>query len=196
MSTSTAINGNCILRRNVKTQPYGRCSVCTLKLRGCHAWQASLLSFGTMILALSTTVVPAGWPLRLVVVGILVFVIAEGLANHRRTDQLIYRARSRPGWKGLPARLSRLPFSKATSTLQAICLQFQRRCGKRPISLPPVRSFGLPWGPRWRSTMFISSDQSRQRSMPPLPTGRGDGISNRFNFQKELAERPWMCSEG
>ena len=40
MSRSTAVNCNCVLRRNVKTQPYGRCSVCTLELRGCHAWQA------------------------------------------------------------------------------------------------------------------------------------------------------------
>src|SRR5512143_3184256 len=90
MSTSTAVNGNCVLRRNVKTQPYGRCSVCTLPLRGCHAWQASLLSFGMIILALATTVVPAGWPLRLTALGVIGLVIADGLANHRRTDQLIY----------------------------------------------------------------------------------------------------------
>ena len=90
MSTSTAVNRNCVLRRNVKTQPYGRCSVCTLPLRGCHAWQASLLSFGMIILALATTVVPAGWPLRLTALGMIALVIADGLANHRRTDQLIY----------------------------------------------------------------------------------------------------------
>ena len=90
MSMSTAVNCNCVLRRNVKTQPYGRCSVCTLELRGCHAWQASLLSFTMIILALATTVVPAGWPLRLMALGMIALVIAEGLANHRRTDQLIY----------------------------------------------------------------------------------------------------------
>jgi len=90
MSTSKAPNQNCVLRRNVARQPYGRCSVCTLPLRGCHAWQASLLSFGMIVLALSTTVVPAGWPLRVVALGIIAFVVAEGLANHRRTDQLIY----------------------------------------------------------------------------------------------------------
>lgn len=90
MSTSTAFNRNCVLRRNVKRQPYGRCSVCTLRLGGCHAWQASLLSFGMIILALAMTVVPAGWPLRALALGLIGFVVAEGLANHRRTDQLIY----------------------------------------------------------------------------------------------------------
>jgi signal transduction histidine kinase len=89
MSSST-VNTNCILRRNVARQPYGRCSVCTLPLHGCHAWQASLLSFGVIVLALATTVVPEGWPLRLVALGIVGFVVAEGLNNHRRTDQLIY----------------------------------------------------------------------------------------------------------
>ena len=89
MSTS-AVNQNCVLRRNLARQPYGRCSVCTLQLRGCHAWQASLLSFGMIILALATMVVPSGWPLRLVGLALIGFVVAEGLANHRRTDQLIY----------------------------------------------------------------------------------------------------------
>jgi signal transduction histidine kinase len=90
MSTSKAVNANCILRRNLKRQPYGRCSVCTLKLRGCHAWQASLLSFGMIVLVLATTVAPAGWPLRALVLAIIGLVVADGLANHRRTDQLIY----------------------------------------------------------------------------------------------------------
>ena len=53
MSTSNVVNANCVLRRNLRRQPYGRCSVCTLELRGCHAWQASLLSFGMIILALA-----------------------------------------------------------------------------------------------------------------------------------------------
>jgi signal transduction histidine kinase len=90
MSTSKALNDNCVLRRNLKRQPYGRCSVCTLELRGCHAWQASVLSFGMIILALAATVVPAGWPLRVIALGIIALVVAEGLANHRRTDRLIY----------------------------------------------------------------------------------------------------------
>lgn len=90
MSVSKVFNENCVLRRNVARQPYGRCSVCTLRLRGCHAWQASLLSFAMIILALAMTVVPAGWPLRMLALGIIGLVVVEGLANHRRTDQLIY----------------------------------------------------------------------------------------------------------
>jgi signal transduction histidine kinase len=90
MSTSTAPNPNCVLRRNVKVQPYGRCSICALRLRNCHGYQASVVSFGMIILALATTVVPAGWPLRLTAFGLIGLVIVEGLANHRRTDQLIY----------------------------------------------------------------------------------------------------------
>jgi signal transduction histidine kinase len=43
-----------------------------------------------IILALAATVVPTGWPLRAIAVGIIGLVVAEGLANHRRTDQLIY----------------------------------------------------------------------------------------------------------
>lgn len=88
MSRSMAVNANCVLRRNVKTQPYGRCSFCTLRLRGCHAWQASLLSFALIILALATTVLPGGW-LRFTALVMIALVIAEGRANHRRTDQLI-----------------------------------------------------------------------------------------------------------
>lgn len=90
MSTSNAVNTNCVLRRNLARQPYGRCSVCTLKLRDCHAWQSSLLAFGMIILALAVTVVPAGLPLRLLALGLIGLVVAGGLANHRRTDQLIY----------------------------------------------------------------------------------------------------------
>jgi signal transduction histidine kinase len=89
MSMSRTLNTNCVLRRNLKQQPYGRCSVCTLELNGCHAWQASLLSFGIIILALGSTVVPAGWLLRAFAIGIIALVIAQGRANHRRTDQLI-----------------------------------------------------------------------------------------------------------
>ncbi len=90
MSMSNRVNANCVLRRNLKRQPYGRCSVCTLKLRGCHAWQASVPSFGMLIFALAATVVPTGWPLRAVAFALIVLVVAEGLANHLRTDRLIY----------------------------------------------------------------------------------------------------------
>ncbi|MDA8216852.1 MAG: HAMP domain-containing sensor histidine kinase, partial [Dehalococcoidales bacterium] len=87
---STRVNANCVLRRNLKRQPYGRCSVCTLKLSRCHAWQASVPSFGMLILALAVNVVPAGWPLRVVAFALIVLVVLEGLANHLRTDRLIY----------------------------------------------------------------------------------------------------------
>jgi signal transduction histidine kinase len=49
-----------------------------------------MLSFAMIILALATTVVPAGWPVRLMAIGMIALVIAEGRSNHRRTDQLIY----------------------------------------------------------------------------------------------------------
>jgi signal transduction histidine kinase len=49
-----------------------------------------MLSFAMIILALATTVVPAGWPVRLMAVAMIALVIAEGRSNHRRTDQLIY----------------------------------------------------------------------------------------------------------
>jgi two-component system sensor histidine kinase ResE len=48
------------------------------------------LSFGIIIVVLTITIVPAGWVLRSLAVGIIGLVVAEGLANHRRTDQLIY----------------------------------------------------------------------------------------------------------
>jgi len=89
MSTST-INNNCVLRRNLRRQAYGRCSVCNLKLGSCYAWQSSVLSFGLIILALSTLVVPVGWAQSVVSLGLIALVIAEGLSNHRRTDRLIY----------------------------------------------------------------------------------------------------------
>lgn len=89
-SSATPINSNCLLRRNLRTQPYGRCSVCTLQLRGCHAWQASVLSFLVILLVLGSMAVPAGLPQRLMLVGAVALVLVEGLANHRRTDQLIY----------------------------------------------------------------------------------------------------------
>jgi signal transduction histidine kinase len=91
MSSSTmSINSKCLLRRNVRTQPYGRCSVCTLPLRGCHAWQASGLSFAVILLLLGAMVTPSGLLLRGMLVAVVVLVVIAGIANHRRTDQLIY----------------------------------------------------------------------------------------------------------
>ena len=89
-SSATPINTNCLLRRNLRTQPYGRCSVCTLPLRGCHAWQASVISFFVIMLVLGAMAVPSGIPQRAMLLAAVVLVLVEGLANHRRTDQLIY----------------------------------------------------------------------------------------------------------
>jgi signal transduction histidine kinase len=95
-STSTRslpiVNDRCVLRRNLRTQPYGRCTVCTLRLPECHAWQSSALSFLLVVAALAVTLVPAGWPLQAVVLLMLALIVVQGIANHRRTDELIYRA--------------------------------------------------------------------------------------------------------
>src|SRR5438105_9328378 len=84
------INQNCVLRRNVETQPYGRCSVCSLQLKQCHAWQSNGWSFGLVVLTLSLLLVPAGWPQMLLAAGLLRVVLWQGLVNQKRTDDLIY----------------------------------------------------------------------------------------------------------
>jgi signal transduction histidine kinase len=95
-SSSTAkhpgINRNCLLRRNVDTQPYGRCSVCTLQLKHCHAWQSNGMSFALVVLVLAMVLVPAGWPQQLVAAALLAVIVYQGLTNHKRTDDLIYGA--------------------------------------------------------------------------------------------------------
>jgi signal transduction histidine kinase len=87
---SPAINQNCVLRRNVQTQPYGRCSVCSLKLKQCHAWQSNGWSFALVVLALSLVLVPPGWPQQLLVAALLGVIVWQGLVNHKRTDELIH----------------------------------------------------------------------------------------------------------
>jgi signal transduction histidine kinase len=93
-SPSTAkaarINQNCVLRRNVKTQPYGRCSVCSLQLKQCHAWQSNGWSFALVVVTLSLLLVPPGWPQMLLAAALLGVVVWQGLVNHKRTDELIY----------------------------------------------------------------------------------------------------------
>jgi len=93
-SPSTAkaarINQNCVLRRNVETQPYGRCSVCSLQLKQCHAWQSNGWSFALVVLTLSLLLVPPGWPQMLFAAALLGVVVWQGLVNHKRTDDLIY----------------------------------------------------------------------------------------------------------
>jgi signal transduction histidine kinase len=85
-----AINLNCVLRRNVETQPYGRCSVCTLELKQCHAWQSNGGSFALVALALSLLLVPSGWPQQAMAAALLAVIVWQGLTNHRRTDDLIF----------------------------------------------------------------------------------------------------------
>ena len=84
------INQNCVLRRNVETQPYGRCSVCSLQLKQCHAWQSNGWSFGLVVLTLSLLLVPSGWPQMLLAAALLGVVVWQGMVNHKRTDDLIY----------------------------------------------------------------------------------------------------------
>jgi signal transduction histidine kinase len=84
------INQNCVLRRNVETQPYGRCSVCSLQLKQCHAWQSNGWGFGLVVLTLSLLLVPGGWPQMLLAAALLGVVLWQGLVNHKRTDDLIY----------------------------------------------------------------------------------------------------------
>jgi signal transduction histidine kinase len=84
------INQNCVLRRNVETQPYGRCSVCSLHLTQCHAWQSSGWSFALVVLTLSLVLVPPGWPQMLLAMALLGVVVGQGMVNHKRTDELIH----------------------------------------------------------------------------------------------------------
>ncbi len=88
--TTGRINLNCLLRRNVRIQPYGRCTVCALRLSQCHAWQSSGMSFALVALALSVLLVPSGWPQTLLVGSLLGVVVWQGMVNHKRTDELIY----------------------------------------------------------------------------------------------------------
>jgi signal transduction histidine kinase len=74
----------------VQTQPYGRCSICTLQLKQCHAWQSNGYSFALVVLALTLLLAPAGWPQKLLVALLLGVIVWQGLVNHKRTDELIH----------------------------------------------------------------------------------------------------------
>ncbi|HSH91964.1 MAG TPA: HAMP domain-containing sensor histidine kinase [Ramlibacter sp.] len=87
---SRGVNQNCVLRRNVDVQPYGRCTVCTLELKQCHAWQSNGWSFALVVLSLSLLLFPAGWPQQAAVLVILGVIVWQGVANHQRTDELIH----------------------------------------------------------------------------------------------------------
>jgi signal transduction histidine kinase len=96
MSTSSkrlpVINDNCALRRNVRVQPYGRCSVCSLHLRQCYAWQSSAMSFGLVVLLVLPMVLTDSIGVRGAMLLALAVLVAQGLVNHRRTDELIFGA--------------------------------------------------------------------------------------------------------
>src|SRR5688500_3282545 len=85
------INDNCVLRRNVSTQPYGRCTVCTLPLSGCHAWQSNGYSFAIIVLALTSLIVEIPLVSTLCVAALLVVVLVKGIVDHRRTDVMIHQ---------------------------------------------------------------------------------------------------------
>ena len=84
------INDNCALRRNVAVQPYGRCSVCSLKLRQCLAWQSSAMSFVLVMLILAPLFVHETWAVKLTVATSLLLLVIQGISNHKKTDDLIF----------------------------------------------------------------------------------------------------------
>lgn len=93
-STSTRrslpiVNDNCALRRNVAVQPFGRCSICSLKLRSCHAWQSSGMSLVLVAFILVPLFVHDAWAVKIAVAGALLLLVIQGLANHKKTDDLI-----------------------------------------------------------------------------------------------------------
>jgi signal transduction histidine kinase len=66
--------------------------VCELQLKECHAWQSNGMSFALVVLVLTMLLLPAGWPQQVVAFALLGVVVYQGLANHKRTDELIYGA--------------------------------------------------------------------------------------------------------
>jgi signal transduction histidine kinase len=95
MSTSTAkkslavINDNCSLRRNLAVQPFGRCTVCTLELKQCNAWQSSSMSFMLVVAILLPLLVHEVWAVQASVAAALGILLLQGVVNHKRIDQLI-----------------------------------------------------------------------------------------------------------
>jgi len=84
------LNDKCVLRRNVAVQPYGRCSVCSLKLNQCLAWQSSAMSFALVIFLLVPLFGHEPWMIRLSVAAALLVLIVQGMTHHKRTDELIF----------------------------------------------------------------------------------------------------------
>src|SRR5262249_9514940 len=84
----------CALRRNVAVQPYGRCSVCSLQLHQCHAWQSSAMSFALVICILVPLFALDAWMVRASVAASLVLLVVQGMMNHKPTDELIFGEQS------------------------------------------------------------------------------------------------------
>ena len=71
-------------------QPYGRCSVCSLELHQCHAWQSSAMSFALIVLILAPLFLHETWAVKIAVAGSLLLLVAQGMTNHKKTDDLIF----------------------------------------------------------------------------------------------------------
>lgn len=66
--------------------------MCSLQLKECHAWHSNGLSFALVVLTLAMMLLPGGWPQQLLAAALLAVIVYQGLANHKRTDELIYGA--------------------------------------------------------------------------------------------------------
>jgi signal transduction histidine kinase len=121
------VNENCALRRNVAVQPYGRCSVCTLELRQCHAWQSSALSFALVVAILVPVFATAVWQTELAAGVALVLLLVQGVANHRRTDELIFGAHE--------LGLTRDTLLRTNADLDAARVDLERRVAERTAAL-------------------------------------------------------------
>jgi signal transduction histidine kinase len=140
LSTSTStrklpiINTNCALRRNVKVQPYGRCSVCSLHLQQCHAWQGSAISFVMVILIVVPLIAHDPWIVRGAIAAVLALLVLQGMSQHKRTDELIWnehrlRRLSAGLEREVEARTAKL--SEANAALAAANLELEELAKER-----------------------------------------------------------------
>jgi len=77
------------MRRSVGVQPYGRCSICTLEFKQCHAFQSSSVRYLLILMIFAVLLVPSGWPLKLLLLGMLVVHVFQGTLDHRATNELV-----------------------------------------------------------------------------------------------------------
>jgi signal transduction histidine kinase len=82
------VNENCAMRRSVKVQPYGRCSICTLKFRQCHAFRSSSVRYLVIGMIFAVLLVPTGWPLKLLLLATLAALVYQGTLDHKATNEL------------------------------------------------------------------------------------------------------------